>query len=169
MSGAQSSGVSWLQTPAQFDRLIALSASLGMVGQVELYRACREGRINLISLRRDTPLPRQLLRGSQRPLCVIVGDDDYCSTGPSGWACTPRLLRWCASAIVHATGADVASYQTAVVATVGCARLALIETDNAHGETWARAFLTAQPRMPILWLRVPDGRHPVMPPRESMQ
>jgi hypothetical protein len=43
------------------------------------------------------------------------------------------------------------------------------ETDDAHGAAWARAFLTVQPGMPILWLRAPDGRHPATPLRESMQ
>jgi hypothetical protein len=71
--------------------------------------------------------------------------------------------------MIHATGADAASYQTAVVATVGCARLALIETDSAHGEEWATAFLTARPGMPILHLRAPDGKHPITPRRGSIQ
>jgi hypothetical protein len=71
MSGDTSIGVAWLQTPAQMDRLIAASASLGMTGQLQLYRACRDGLINVISPTRGTPVPRQLLRSSRRPLCVL--------------------------------------------------------------------------------------------------
>jgi hypothetical protein len=50
-------------------------------------------------------------------LIAIVGDDDYQSSGPAEWPATRRLFRWARGAMIHATGADVPTYQMAI----GCA------------------------------------------------
>src|ERR1039457_7103920 len=97
--------------PDQIDRLIATFAALGLVGSVELLRAVRRCEINLVEPARDAVVPLRLLERSTRPLIVVLGDDDYCSTGPTAWPATRRLFRWARGALIDATGADAPSYQ----------------------------------------------------------
>src|SRR4051812_42174861 len=93
----------------QIDRLIAHCAALGLSGRVELLRAVRTREIALIESARDGVfrMPENLAR----PVIVLLGDDDYATTGPTGWATTRRLLHWAKAGLVHASGADVTSYQ----------------------------------------------------------
>jgi hypothetical protein len=74
-----------LSDPVTLNRMIAFFAEHGFVGKVELLRAALAGHIALIELPRDAPLPSALNRIT-RPAILLIGDDDYASTGPSGWA-----------------------------------------------------------------------------------
>jgi len=106
--------------PDQIDRLIAMCAGLDLIGRAELLRAVRRGEIGIVETARDAVVPLRVLERSARPLIAIVGDDDYCSTGPSAWPATRRLFRWARGAMVHATGADVPSYQMAIGMALQC-------------------------------------------------
>ena len=153
--------------PEQLDRLIAHAAALELVGRVELFRAVRDGAINLIEVGREAPAPMRAMEQSQRPVVLLFGDDDYASTGPSGWAAWQRVSYWARAAMVHATGADVASYQMAIGMALLQPRFLLVETDSAHAHEWGEAL--HRRRIPALGLVPPDGVHPVTPPREAMQ
>lgn len=110
-----------------------------------------------------------MLKRAPRPVLVLIGDDDYASTGPAGWACTPTLLRWARAAMVHGTGADVATYQLAVQMAVGCRRGLLIETSSPFARVWREALRTARQPVPNVTLVAPNDAHPVMPARGAMQ
>lgn len=153
--------------PDRIDRLISLCADLGLVGRVELLRAVRRGEIGTVEPRRDAVVPIKVLERSLRPLIAIIGDDDYDSTGPGQWPATRRLFRWARGAMIHATGADVPSYQMAIGMALQCRRLLLIETDSAHAREWSEALLARH--IPFIGLRPPAGSHPVMPPTGAMQ
>jgi hypothetical protein len=151
----------------QLDRLIAHAAALELVGRVELFRAVRVGVINLIEVGREASAPVRAMEQSPRPVVLLFGDDDYASTGPSGWAAWQRVSYWARAAMVHATSADVASYQMAIGMALLQARFLLIETDSAHAHEWAEAL--HRRRIPALGLLPPEGIHPVTPRREAMQ
>jgi hypothetical protein len=160
-------GCDQIGKPDQIDRLIAACASLGLVGRVELLRSVRAGKIALVEPDRDAVVPLRLLERATRPLVALVGDDDYASTGPTAWPATRRLFRWARGAMIHATGADVPSYQMAIGMALLARRFLLVETDTAHAREWGEALLAR--RIPFITLRPPEGVHPVAPPRSAMQ
>jgi hypothetical protein len=149
--------------PDQIDRLIAAAASMNLPGRVELLRAVRIGSINLVDIDRLAAAPMKALEQSPRPVLVVVGDDDYASTGPSGWASWQRLSYWARVAMVHATGADVPSYHLAIAMAVLHRRMILIETDSAHAHDWG--VVLQRRNIPAIGLLPPNGVHPVVPDR----
>ena len=70
------------------------------------------------------------------PMIAVLGDDDYASTGPTGWPATRRLFRWAKGAMIHATGADAPSYQAAIRMAIGSRRFLLIETSSDCAAEW---------------------------------
>ena len=158
-------------TPAAaIDHAIGQAVTIGFHHTAELLRAVRRGEICLIAPEDRTALVSMgSLKRAPLPVLVLIGDDDYASTGPAGWACTPTLLRWARQAIVHGTGADVPTYRLAVEMAVGCRRGLLIETSSVFAPVWREALRTARQPVPTLTLVAPDGAHPVMPARGAMQ
>jgi hypothetical protein len=151
--------------PDQIDRLIAAAASMNLPGRVELLRAVRDGSINFIEIGRQAAAPMRTIEQSLRPVVMLLGDDDYRSTGPSGWAAWQRLSYWARGAMVHATGGDAPSYRMAIGMALVTQRFLLIETASAHAHDWGRAL--HRRNIPALGLVPPSGSHPVMPNRAA--
>ena len=149
------------------DCLISTTAAMELPGRVELLRAVRRGEITLVACDRQGMPPRRVLKASGRPLIAVIGDDDYRSTGPTGWAATRRLLYWARAGMIHATGADVRSYRTAIGMALVSWRFLLVETDSAHLDEWSGAL--HKHGVPFLGLRPPKGSHPVAPDRGRVQ
>jgi hypothetical protein len=147
----------------QINRLITHAAVMNLPGRVELLRAVRDGSINLVEIERKAEAPMRVIEQSPRPVVMLLGDDDYRATGPAGWAAWQRLSYWARGAMVHATGADAASYRLALGLAVLHQRFLLIETDSAHAHAWGDAL--HRRRIPAIGLVPPDGAHPVMPAR----
>lgn len=155
-----------LAKPDQIDRLIAAAATMNLPGRVELLRAVQSGAINLVETERHTAAPMQAIERSSRPVVMLLGDDDYASTGPSGWAAWERLSFWARGAMVHATGADAHSYRLAIGSALIQRRMLLIETDSAHAHAWGAA--RHKRNIPGIGLVPPNGVHPVMPTRAGV-
>ncbi len=153
--------------PAEIDRLIAVYSDFGLIGRIELMRAVRGGLIGVIEPPREAVVPLRVLEQSTRPQIAIIGDDDYCSTGPADWPATRRLFRWAKGAMIHATGADVPSYQMAIGMALSCRQFLLIETDTAHMREWGDALLAR--KIPFICLKPIDGVHPVQIERRALQ
>jgi hypothetical protein len=161
------SAVFELRKAAELDRLVDVCNSLGLVGRVELLRAVRAGVIARIEPDRlGVPL-RRVLDPSRRPTLVVLGDDDYASTGPSGWAALPRLLRWARGALVHGSGADAASYQAAIAGALATDRFVLVETSAQCAPEWGRVFDARG--VPVLVLLPREGTHPAPVKPEEVQ
>lgn len=111
--------------------------------------------------------PLKTLEQSRRPTIVVLGDDDYQSTGPFGWPGWRRLKYWPRMGLIHATGADARSYQLAITIALVQMKLVLIETDTAHAQVWADALFKQRVRAVGLLPR--DGDHPVMPDKGEVQ
>jgi hypothetical protein len=104
------------------------------------------------------------LNQAQRPTIVVVGDDDYQSTGPAGWRCSATVAEWAAAAVIHAAGATADTYAEAAKAARLLGRAVLIETDTANALAWAKVF---EPKR-VLMVLPKDGPHPIMPPRSAV-
>ncbi len=158
-----------ISQPNELDQLIAHAVAMGFPHQAEIYREVRRGRLAAMQLDRKAVAPMGTLKRAPLPCLVVLGDDDYASTGPAGWASVPRLLRWARGALIHATGADIASYKMAVGMALKCRQFLLIETDFPHMREWGEALLAAPRPVPFVALQPSNGVHPVMPARGKMQ
>ena len=96
---------------AVIDRAVAAAATGGAGHMAELLRFVRRGGMALVQPQdRAALVSISMLKLAPRPVLVVIGDDDYASTGPAGWACARRLLHWSQWACIHAAGAEVAQY-----------------------------------------------------------
>lgn len=112
-------------------------------------------------------MPGWVLKNTARPLVVLLGDDDYATTGPTGWAAMPGFLRWASGALVHATGGDVPSYQMAIGLALVRPRFLLVETDSVHAEEWGAVL--CRRRIPCIGFVPPSGVHPIPLSRKTIQ
>jgi len=140
----------------QLDLAIA-AASLHAPWAVPMFRAVRDGLINLAQPQRDALITEAMLAQSSRPLIVLVSDDDYESTGPQGWACTQTLQSWGRGAIVHGAAGEAAHYELAVTGALAVRRFVIIECNSAHQKSWEAEIAT---RMSTLSIRAREGLHP---------
>lgn len=161
--------MSGISTPAEFARLIAMSDSMDGGCMTELLRPSSRGELNLIVPMRHTaqpPLYRMSKRG--RPIVVVVGDDDYRTTGPDGWACADRLRSWASFACIHGTGGKPEHYAMAAIMAAEVRRLLFIETSSAGAQQWAGFLRERTPPLTFMGLLPPDGAHPVMPAKGEL-
>jgi len=161
--------VSGIRTPDDFARLIALSEGMGDGYMTELLRPAARGELNLVVPGRDTvqpPFYRLAKRG--RPIVAVVGDDDYQTTGPDGWACADKLRAWAAFAIVRGTGAQRQHYAAAAAMAADVRRLLFIETSSAGAQMWAGFLSERTPTLRFMGVLPPDGSHPVTPARGGL-
>lgn len=157
-----------LGKPNDFDQMIAGAAAGGADHLLPLLRAVRAGRLDLVIVERGGNVSFKRLKQFRRPVLVLVGDDDYASTGPTGWLDVVRLVRWARYAMIHATGATQEIYAAAVDGAVVQRRFLLVETDSAHAHAWADAMQGTRPPVPFLGVLPADGPHPVMPARGDL-
>ncbi|GAN76271.1 hypothetical protein [Acidisphaera rubrifaciens] len=152
-------------TPDDLARAVAVAEQAGQPGLAELLRAVRQGKIQLTHVpHRDAEVTARDLPQTGAAV-VLVGDDDYSSTGPAGWRCAATIAAWAEAAVVHAAGATAETYAEAVHAARLLGRCVLIETDAAHAREWAERF----PLKPTLVIVPRDGEHPTRPAAEVVQ
>ena len=153
------------------ERTCDVAGRLGLA-QLPLFRAAADGLIALLCVEDATAtwpaklIERELKRC--RPTCFLIGGDPgvgHPDPAPAEWSCARRLKYWCNSAIVHGAGGEADHYRAAVLTTIACQRLALIETTSARASEWA-GFLGC-PR--TLLITPPGGVHPVAGQRETVQ
>lgn len=148
-----------IDTPKMLDRVAALTATLAP-HKLPLVRAAQLGLVNVIEPNRSAIIPKRMLEDTLRPNIILLGDDDYASTGPGGWACARRLRYWGKSAIIHAAGGEQAHYNAALTQALLVRRFVFIESDEAHRAAWERFFVR---QMPTLIIKASDGLHPMRP------
>lgn len=142
---------------AELDRIIA-SASTSAPWLVPVFRAVRDGRINLVMPQRDAVLTTAFLEQSSRPLIISIGDDDGAETGPAGWACIPMLQKWGRGAMINGAAGEARDYELAVIAAMTVGRFVIVECGTAHQQAWEAAI---SPNMSALAIRArPDSPHP---------
>lgn len=90
---------------------------------------------------------------------MLIGDDDYASTGPAGWNCAEIIIAWASCAVVHAAGPSAETYLEAAAGARVTGACALIETDAQHADDWVARFNGK----PVLLVLPVGGRHPTSP------
>lgn len=161
--------MSGIRTPDDFAKLIAISEGMGDGHITELLRPAARGELNLMMPSRDTVQPPfYRLAKKARPIVALVGDDDYATAGPDGWACADKLRAWAAFAVVHGTGAKREHYAMAAVMAAKVGRLLLIETSCNGAQLWAGFLAARTPPLTFMELLPPDRAHPVMPAKERV-
>jgi hypothetical protein len=156
--------MSGISIPVEFARLIAISEGMGDGYMTELLRPASRGELTLMLPSRGTVQPpfRRLAKKA-RPIVALVGDDDYATTGPDGWACADKLRRWANFAVVHGTGGQRQHYASAAVMAARVRRLLFIETSSTGAQLWAGFLAERIPPLTFMGLLPPVGAHPVMP------
>ena len=151
--------------PDDLANAAAMADQAGQPGVAELMREVRRGGIAVcFNSDRKRKMTVAELNQAARPTIVVVGDDDYSSSGPSGWRCSATIADWAAAVVVHAAGADAESYAEAAKAARLLGRAVIIETDTAHAKDWATVFKGR----PVLLVLPKSGPHPIVPPRSSL-
>lgn len=148
---------------AEIDRLIAFHASIPELHhRLPFLRAVRAGLLMTCEIHRGgLPDQRELVRiGKKRAVMLLIGDDDYQSSGPSGWSAL-RFRQWRpVKVIVHATGGTEAISQELVTGALALRRTVLIETDQAHAVAWREWGQALEPPYGVLTL-LPEDQHPI--------
>ena len=150
--------------PAEIARMIGQAELAGAGYYIPFLQRVMRGELNACFPMRDTVQPPFYRLGKHgRPIVVIVGDDDYATTGPDGWACADKLRAWASFAIVHGTGAQRQHYAMAAVMAADVGRLLFIETSSVGAQLWAGFLAERTPPLAFMGLLPPNGAHPVTP------
>ncbi|MBN8889214.1 MAG: hypothetical protein ABS99_05720 [Acetobacteraceae bacterium SCN 69-10] len=151
--------------PADLARVLDIFAQVAP-WRLPLVRAAAAGKIAVAEPGRIATgkAVRSMLNRPGLPEVVLIGDDDYRSTGPAGWRCADWLAGWGRRALIHGAGGEGRHYEVAVQAAVAGRRLALVETTSAHAAAWAALLRDRMPSL-IVVPKPGDGPHPIPPVR----
>jgi hypothetical protein len=153
-------------------RAITVMDAAGAIGMVHLLRALRQGRIAFLPAPPDTSATKfkdwaRLTVG--RPAVSLIGDDDGMERGPAGWPIAGRAVAWSRSIMIHAAGAEISHYETAVCAAELCHRVLIIECGTATVDAWISLVRNAKHRPVTLAILPREGIHPLPEDRSRMQ
>jgi hypothetical protein len=149
--------------PEHCARHIAAQAQAGEPAMIPLFRGVREGLISAVWNVRGTQVEPSVLDLKRRPTVIVVGDDDYRSTGPSGWPQAARLMRWANALLLHGAAGEPEHYGLAVAAAVVRKRMLFVQTSSSRLAEWD-AFAEGLCAADILALAIAPRResaHPV--------
>ena len=151
-----------ITTQDQFAAVIAHLSQSGFAFKVPLYRAAQAGLISLCEITRDGTPPLKRLDRTGRPVVILVGDDDYASTGPTGWISTRKLMHWTRAALVHGSGGTAEDYCGAVALAIRWNKFLLVETSSDHLAAWTEVVQRAPRRIAAVFKRsTAPGIHPI--------
>jgi hypothetical protein len=136
-----------------YARVIALMARVAP-WRLPLYGAAMEGRVRLVEMMPDNPLPKGL-DNAGKPVIILIGDDTEAPLGPAGWRCVRRLRRVARGALVHATGGQREHYETALAGAAATRFLVMIETNSENADAWRVEFK----HLPGMMIVAPHGQH----------
>lgn len=151
----------------QIPGLIARYRQAGQHHRVPLLMALYTGAIAYAEVKRGTGagyLRSFMSRTAGRTAVLLVGDDDYQSSGPAGWPMADAMVRWSRFAIIHATGAEVRHYQGALLLAEAHGTVLFVETASAQEAAWVEAVQAAPGDRGLQIIRTRSGGvHPVLP------
>ncbi|MCX7380031.1 MAG: hypothetical protein NT133_01130 [Alphaproteobacteria bacterium] len=150
---------------AVIDRMISAMTQAGDGAHLELLLAVKRREIAFAMLLRGEVPPMGALKRSGKPTIVLIGDDDYRTSGPTGWAGLRPLMRWARFGLVHAAGADVATYRHALRLVRRERRLVMVETAASAHTAWRVLFNAF--RVPADLIYPEHGIHPTMAPHDE--
>ncbi|WP_426958334.1 hypothetical protein [Muricoccus radiodurans] len=140
---------------------------------VPLYAAALAGEIRLLIVMPGGRVPMRFLDHAQPPTVVALGGDpgaQEAASPPTDFPQVPRLIRWAASTLVHATGGQAAHYRMVVDTARLMRRVLLVETATAQEDAWTKLVRDEMRRREETGRRMPSlvisarpkgGVHPV--------
>lgn len=129
--------------------IVGLQSAGGQAAEaIPLYRAALAGLRLVRVIARDQAFPSRLLTG-ERPTLVTIGDDDFRASGPAGWSCTRRAMKWPAATIIYAGAGQAEIYAHAVEVARQTGRLLLIETTAEHVLGWYELVPHSMPTLVV--------------------
>lgn len=155
-------------------RAIHLYQQTGFEFRIPLITAVLDGRIAHFEVQRSgsvSELKRFMALAARRPTLVLIGDDDDEPTGPDGWPCAQRLLKWARVIVLHATGAERWHYETTVNTAEARGKVLMIETNSAQLPAWMAATKRWAPQAGVQVLQVQPGEpaHPTISTPRAVQ
>jgi hypothetical protein len=118
-------------------------------------RAAGVGLINLAFIARGNSVSPRAMKHRRRSIFIILGDDDYSSSGPAGWPQAEQLVRWARYIVLHGAGGEPEHYSGAVAAALIHHRLLMVETSSGQLEAWRSLVGRVHPRVPGLVITTP--------------
>ena len=88
---------------------------------------------------RDAPFPAEMLLAETKPALLVICDADGHSTGPDGWVCAYKALRWAPSAFPTAVNRPAEWYGLLIQEILEQRQIVLIETAPPWLNAWYRA------------------------------
>lgn len=166
-----------VRSPADLARAITLTDAAGSLGTTHLLRAVRDGRISLLVMAAAGMLStsnsafKTWARAiSRHPAIALIGDDSGLDQGPAGWPIAERVVAWSRAVIIHASGAEIPHYESAIVAAKLVGRVCFIECSTATAQAWVRLVAAAKHCPHTLVVRPQNGgEHPVPLDRSVLQ
>jgi hypothetical protein len=152
-------------------RVITTAEAVGSIGTAHLLRAVAQGRTAFLLAASDmsaTTFKAFAKRAANRPAVVVIGDDNGMERGPAGWAITDRVLNWARAIMIHACGAEIVHYDTAIMTAEFTHRMLIIECGTATVDAWLRLVKALRHR-PVSMVILPrQGVHPAPLDRSLM-
>lgn len=145
-----------LMTPPRRELLARMAAASTGMPQEPIYRAAAADEVAVTWLARPELPNLAKLRQAGLPAVVVLGDDDYRTSGPSGWPAADKALSWAKAAVIHAAGGRPEHYAAAVADAQRFGRLVLIETADVAADDWILAAKEAG-IVNLGAIRVPPG------------
>jgi hypothetical protein len=161
-----------IETPDDMVRAILAMDAAGAIGLAHLFRALRQGRIAFFSILPDTSATKfkaWARLAARRPAIALIGDDDGLERGPAGWPIAARAVVWSRSILIHAAGAELVHYETAIIAAELVHRVLIIECSSATANAWIDLVRAAKHHPPSLAILPRHGLHPIPEDRSRMQ
>jgi hypothetical protein len=157
---------------ADLARAISVLDAAGALGMAHLCRALKEGRIAFLPTLPDTSTTKfkdWVRTTTGRAAIALVGDDDGMDRGPAGWPIAQRAVDWSRSILIHAAGAEIAHYETAIIAAALVHRMLIIECGSATVDEWIELVRASKHGPSTLVILPRHGVHPVSEDRSKMQ
>ena len=153
----------------QIPQIIATLQQAGLHYKIPLFRALGAGRIGLCEIRRGANvLDKSLLADTALPIVCVLGDDDFCSTGPAGFPIAEELIRWSKCRFIHGAGGEAVHYQEAILGAQVLGNCLFIETASQFVDEWLALTkkLIGELAPHTVVIKATDGPHPVMGTRQ---
>jgi hypothetical protein len=148
-------------------QMIAQASIAGGGHMVPLLRMGNEGRLTLYAMPRGCRrfiMPKPGI--AALPALVVIGDDDWASSGPPGFPAAVQALRWARAVVFNAAGGQAAHYAATGELTLSHRAVVLVETSSAQLPAW-QALAAAQfdpPGLPTgFTVMAEGGPHPQRP------
>lgn len=152
--------------PDKLADLIWKSEQAGDTWHSPLYRAAREGNLNLLMVPPGERAPVSLLDPvkHRKPLVVILcGDpgDAAIHHGPDAFPQTIRFMRWARFIMLHGAGGEPVHYRMLAQAAAFTGRTLVVETDGVTLPAWMAFKARLAPQTPGIIVKPHPGvEHP---------